>query len=186
MEIGTYVRYVSSDWRKSSYVARWNGIPKYFFGKGFRIEICQCKVLTNQHICECVCVCVNPTYCLFAFVCLSLLVPAVWRSCHPHAQPHGELPVLTAAAPRAALSGTYFLHHRALIKWHSSASPAGNSQYQHSSSSCQPIARQGKVWRGWRRTGSQKTSVFFPPLVKKKTENIMEEEQGRKSNKMVG
>lgn len=100
------------------------------------------------------------------FHACALLLPflAIWRSCHPHARLHGELPVLTAAAA-AALCVWHMLplHCRALIKWHSYALPAGTSQYQFSSCSSQPMPWQGKVWRGWRQTGSQQTSVagFF-------------------------
>lgn len=40
----------------------------------------------------------------FVLTCTSLpLVPAVWRSHHPHAQRRGELPTLMAAAAAAAL-----------------------------------------------------------------------------------
>lgn len=53
------------------------------------------------------------------------------------------------------------------------------------------MPKQGMVWRGWRQTGSQQTSVcvlspFFPPLVKKTPEKVSWRSSRRKSDKMEG
>lgn len=70
------------------------------------------------------------------------------------------------------VSGTCFPHCRALIKWHSYASPAGTSQYQYSRESSQPIGEQGEIWRGWRQTDIQQTNSFpFFHLSDEKTKS---------------